>query len=101
MRRSGSSTPGHRPTAGWEQIRAVVPESDERTLLGLDLIDAVFCINRLGVANGQPIEWRTTLIRSDRFSFVADWTMGHRSDLRPEHHPTVSVGRAARRNLPS
>ena len=92
---------GHRPTAGWEQIRAVVPESDERTLLGLDLHDAVFCINRLGVANGQPIEWRTTLIRSDRFSFVADWTMGQRSELRPEHRPMVSARSGPRRSLRS
>lgn len=90
---------GHRPTEGWEEIRAVVPESDERTLLGLDLNDAVFCINRLGVANGQPIEWRTTLIRSDRFSFVADWTMGQRSELRPQHGPTVSVGSGSRPSL--
>lgn len=82
---------GRRPTEGWEQIRAVVPEADERTLLGLDATEAVFCINRLGLSDGKPIEWRTTLIRSDRFSFVADWTMGQRSELRPEHLATVSA----------
>lgn len=82
---------GRRPTAGWEQIRAVVPEPSERRLLGIDTSDAVFCINRLGVADGTNLEWRTTLIRSDRFSFVADWTMGQRSELRPEHRPTASA----------
>jgi GntR family transcriptional regulator len=82
---------GHRPSAGWEQIRAVVPEPSERRLLGIDTSEAVFCINRLGVADGINVEWRTTLIRSDRFSFVADWTMGQRSELRPEHRPTVSA----------
>lgn len=82
---------GRRPTAGREQIRAVVPEPEERRVLGIETSDAVFCINRLGLSDGVEIEWRTTLIRSDRFSFVADWTVGQRSELRPEHRPIVST----------
>jgi len=77
-------TVGRRPSAGWERIRAVVPEPEERELLGIDSSEAVLCIHRLGVCLDRPVEWRTTLIRGDRFGFVARWSLGQRTDLRPE-----------------
>ena len=77
-------TVGRRPSTGEERIRAVVPEPEERRLPGLDIGDAVLCIHRLGLCEDRPVEWRTTLLRGDRFGFVAHWSLGQRTDLRPE-----------------
>ncbi len=73
---------GRRPTSGWERIRPVVPRDEDRDLLGLDGLEAVFSLQRLGLLDNHPIEWRITLIRGDRFSFMADWSAGQRSGLR-------------------
>jgi GntR family transcriptional regulator len=73
---------GRRPGNGWERIRPVVPLEADRALLGLDGHEAVFSLQRLGMIGNRPIEWRITLIRGDRFSFVADWSAGQRSGLR-------------------
>lgn len=73
---------GVRPTSGWERISPLVPTDADRARLGLPDHVAVFCLRRLGVASGRPVEWRVTLVRGDRFSFVADWTAGQSSSLR-------------------
>lgn len=75
---------GRRPNEGWEKIQPAVPSDDEREALGLAPGEAVFSIQRLGTCSGDPIEWRVTIIRGDRFTFVADWTAGQRNDLRLE-----------------
>jgi GntR family transcriptional regulator len=75
-------TIGKRPNEGWERIHPAIPTPDERTCLGLDDGEAVFSIERLGTHNGEPLEWRVTTIRGDRFTFVADWTAGQRNELR-------------------
>ncbi len=75
-------TVGQRPNEGWEKIHPAVPTEDERRALGLSEGDAVFSIERLGTVGGNPIEWRVTVIRGDRFSFVADWTAGQRNEIR-------------------
>jgi GntR family transcriptional regulator len=41
----------------------------------------VFSIERLGACRGESMEWRVTLIRGDRFTFVADWTAGQRNEM--------------------
>jgi len=64
---------GTRPDSGREEIRAVVPTAAERGLLQLRAGTGAFRIERLGYANLVPIEWRSTLIRADRYSFVVDW----------------------------
>ncbi|MEY3029824.1 MAG: hypothetical protein RL058_187 [Actinomycetota bacterium] len=76
---------GCRPGSGRERIIPLMPGPDERALLGLSESEAVFCIDRLGCHRGRPVEWRRTLLRGDRFSFVADWAAGRMSELRPEH----------------
>ena len=77
-------TIGKRPNSGWERIRPAIPTADERAELRLDDDVAVFEIERLGLCNGEPLEWRVTLIRGDRFTFVADWTAGQRNEIRAE-----------------
>jgi GntR family transcriptional regulator len=77
-------TIGKRPNAGWERIRPALPTADERRQLELADDEAVFAIQRLGTCDGEPIEWRVTLIRGDRFTLVADWTAGQRNEIRPE-----------------
>src|SRR5918999_451812 len=59
---------GVRVTGGHEHLRAVVPDEAERELLGTGPQVAAFAIDRLGLAGGQPAEWRHTLVRGDRFS---------------------------------
>jgi GntR family transcriptional regulator len=64
---------GLRPDSGREEIRAVVPSPAERDLLQLRPGTGAFRIERLGYAGPRPVEWRSTLIRSDRYSFSVDW----------------------------
>lgn len=71
------------PNQGWERLTPMIPTATDRGRLGLRKSDAAFFLERLGSRDGVPIEWRTTVIRGDRFRFVTDWTAGGRSELRP------------------
>ena len=64
---------GVRPDSGTEEIRAVVPANEERARLRLRVGTPVFHIERLGRSGLEPVEWRSTLIRADRYSFRVDW----------------------------
>jgi GntR family transcriptional regulator len=59
---------------GWERIRPVVPSPDERRILHLRSGMAAFAIERLGRAGTRQVEWRTTLVRGDRYSVMVEWT---------------------------
>ncbi len=67
---------GVRPDAGWERISPVLPTPDERKSLTMRRGEAAFSLERLGTADGTPIEWRTTLIRGDRYRFVSHFAHG-------------------------
>jgi len=67
---------GVAPDAGWERIAPVLPTPDERKLLAMRRGEAAFSLERLGTADGTPIEWRTTLIRGDRYRFVSNFAAG-------------------------
>ncbi len=71
------------PNQGWERLTPMVPTPADRSRLGMRKSDAAFHLERLGSRDGVPIEWRTTIIRGDRFRFVSDWSAGGRSELRP------------------
>ncbi|MER6026212.1 GntR family transcriptional regulator [Streptomyces sp. NPDC001851] len=73
---------GIRLVGGEEHIKAVTPTAAEKRLLGLPDGVAAFSIERLGRTHGRAVEWRTTLIRGDRFSVVArfDARAGYRLD---------------------
>ena len=75
-RRPVAATSGARPDAGWERIAPVLPAPEERELLGMRRGEAAFSIERLGIADGRAIEWRMTLIRGDRYRFVAHFEAG-------------------------
>ena len=71
------------PNQGWERLTPIIPTATDRAKLGLGKSDAAFFLERLGCRDGNPIEWRTTVIRGDRYRFVTDWSAGSRSELRP------------------
>jgi len=71
------------PNQGWERLTPIVPSPADRSRLGLRKTDAAFFLERLGCRDGTPIEWRTTIIRGDRYRFVTDWSVGVRNELRP------------------
>lgn len=75
---------GLRPTRGTERLTPVVPSASDRRLLGLRKTDAAFFLERTGCVDDQVVEWRATTIRGDRYRFVADWSSGTPSALRPE-----------------
>ena len=59
---------GVRPTGGRETVRAVLPTAAERAMLAIPDDVAALSIDRVGDFRGQPIEWRQTTVRGDRFS---------------------------------
>lgn len=66
---------GVRPTAGVEWIATELPSAEERELLGLGTKQPVFRIQRLSSgAAERRLEWRETIIRGDRYTFVAQWS---------------------------
>jgi len=73
---------GYRPNQGWERISPIVPSAEDRRRLELRRADAAFHVERLGCRDDRPIEWRTTVIRGDRYRFVARWSVGSSGDLR-------------------
>jgi GntR family transcriptional regulator len=74
---------GIRLTGGQERLRAVVPNSHQRRLLQIGEDVGAFSIERIGCVKGVPAEWRTTLIRGDRFSALAEFSArtGYQLDL--------------------
>ncbi|MGH3972725.1 MAG: GntR family transcriptional regulator [Pseudonocardiaceae bacterium] len=69
-------------SGGHEHLRAVVPTAAERALLGIGADVAAFAIDRLACSGGNPIEWRHTLVRGDRFTVSAQFSAreGYRLD---------------------
>ena len=71
------------PNNGWERLTPVMPVPADRAKLELKRGQAAFFLERLGKRDDQPIEWRTTIIRGDRYRFVSDWSAGQQATLRP------------------
>ena len=65
---------GIRLTSGWERIRPVIPDRTQRELLQITTRQPAFAIERVGFCGQTPVEWRHSVVRGDRFSFVARWT---------------------------
>jgi GntR family transcriptional regulator len=80
---------GTRLTGGHELITASVPDAATRQALAIPAGCATMEVRRTGCLRDQPVEWRETVIRGDRFSVTAQWSAeeGFRMD--------VASGRAA------
>ncbi len=76
---------GIRPVSGKEWITTELPPKRERDLLEIGAKQPAFRICRLSEGDDGPIEWRETVVRGDRYSFVAMWspTNGYETTLSP------------------
>lgn len=61
-------------TSGWERIRPTLPDPQQATLLGVGNRQPVFAIERVAFKGSVPVEWRHSVVRGDRFSFVSRWS---------------------------
>jgi GntR family transcriptional regulator len=57
---------------GSERVRPVVPSVAERRALGVPQGVAGFAIERLVRSEQEPVEWRQSLVRGDRYSLVVE-----------------------------
>lgn len=73
---------GFRPTHGWERLTPILPSATDRRHLDVPKTAPAFFLERLGLYEGNPVEWRTTVIRGDRYRFVANWSPDLGSGLR-------------------
>lgn len=75
---------GIRLTGGRETITAVVPSPDDEVLLALPTGVGVLRIERTASVDDRPVEWRSTLLRGDRFAVSSEWSRrsGYRLDVR-------------------
>jgi GntR family transcriptional regulator len=74
---------GVRLTGGTEVIAAVLPDAPTRKVLGMSTSCAAMEVRRTGLLRDQPVEWRETIIRGDRFSVTTQWSadQGYRMDV--------------------
>ncbi|WP_234430612.1 GntR family transcriptional regulator [Streptomyces sp. NRRL F-4489] len=70
---------GVKVSGGRERIAPFLPDIRQAWLLGLADREAAFAIERLGRAGERPVEWRETVVRGDRFAFVAEWSDASRA----------------------
>ncbi|MGX1852927.1 GntR family transcriptional regulator [Streptomyces sp. NBC_01456] len=70
---------GVKVTGGRERIHPFLPDIRQAWLLGLADREPAFAIERLGRAGERPVEWRETVVRGDRFTFVAEWSDNSRA----------------------
>ena len=75
---------GLRLTGGRESITAVVPSPGDEKLLALPDGVGVLRIERTASVDDRPVEWRSTLLRGDRFAVASEWSRrsGYRLDVR-------------------
>ncbi len=75
---------GIKVTGGRERIHPFLPDIRQAWLLGLADREPAFAIERLGRSGERPVEWRETVVRGDRFAFVAEWSSdSHAVELAP------------------
>lgn len=65
---------GIRATAGWERITPTLPDAEQAALLEVDAHQPLFAIERLATEGGEPVEWRRSVVRGDRYAFIAKWS---------------------------
>ncbi|MFT7645918.1 MAG: GntR family transcriptional regulator [Candidatus Poriferisodalaceae bacterium] len=70
-----------RPTSGWDRIAPIVPDPVAAVALELAPGEPAFFVERLARVDGAPVEWRTTIIRGDRFRFLNEWSAKGNGDF--------------------
>ena len=65
---------GIRASSGWERIVPALPTPAQAALLAVSGDQPLFAIERLATANGRAVEWRRSVVRGDRYAFVAKWS---------------------------
>ncbi len=65
---------GVRPAGGAEEIDAVTLLAPQAVSLGMATGAPAFAISRLSCAANAPVEWRTTLVRADRFRILTEFS---------------------------
>jgi GntR family transcriptional regulator len=73
-----------RITGGWEKIQPIVPGPSDQLRLKISGNVGLFSINRLALSGSDPIEWRRSLIRGDRYSLIAQWPGGTSPQIQNE-----------------
>lgn len=63
-----------RPVSGTEWVTTELPPKRERDLLEISAKQPAFRICRLSESDDGPIEWRESVVRGDRYTFVATWS---------------------------
>lgn len=69
-------------TSGTERIQPAHPSEADAARLDVTATTPVFAVERIGRAGDRVVEFRRTIIRGDRYAFVADWGRGGASGLR-------------------
>lgn len=64
---------GIAPTGGTERIQPALAVDEDAARLEIDPATPVFAIERIGRTSERVIEFRRTLLRGDRYVFLADW----------------------------
>lgn len=75
---------GLRVTQARETFRPIAVPADEAQVLGIPAGTPLFEVERIGYAGEQPVEWRRTLVRGDRYSFAIDLLNPTEEDEYPE-----------------
>ena len=88
---------GVRPTRGWERIRPALPDAQERRLLGIASEQPVFVVNRYTESEDGPLEWRSTVVRGDAYTFTTSWTGNNTSSHFGVHKAQSRSGKTTKR----
>lgn len=65
---------GIRPNRGRERCMPTVPATEVNELLHADAGESAFRVERQSWLNDHPLEWRITILRGSRCSFVTEWS---------------------------
>ncbi|MEX0706092.1 MAG: GntR family transcriptional regulator [Nitriliruptoraceae bacterium] len=60
-------------TSTEETVTPLVPDDELRHTLDLGPVEALLRVDRLSLAEGTPVEYRITLLRGERFPYMAAW----------------------------
>ena len=94
-----------------ERVRPVIPTAAERSALDIPSDVAAFAIERLVCSEGAPVEWRQSLVRGDRYSFVVElsprrvkqpslpWATESCGGVRPAAADPLTAGASAGRRI--